>query len=106
MYLLDGVWVFSHLISLLCAVLQIPGEMLRQIRYLYDNEVRRLNQRSVQRAIKQMQNELMDQPGKGITIPEVSVVASPWQLISLVCISALCDYPPPLHYCVIFGKLL
>lgn len=47
--------------------------MLRQIRYLYENEVRRLNPRSVQRAIKQMHLELMDQqPNKAITTPKVS----------------------------------
>lgn len=44
------------------AVLQVPGEMLRQIRFLYDAEVKRLNQRSVQKAIKQMQNQLMTDP--------------------------------------------
>lgn len=31
--------------------------MLRQIRFLYDAEVKRLNPRSVQKAIKQMQNQ-------------------------------------------------
>lgn len=47
--------------------------MLRQIRYLYENEVRRLNPRSVQKAIKQMQHQLMEQqPSRGITTPEVS----------------------------------
>lgn len=52
---------------------QIPGEMLRQIRYLNENEVRRLNQRSVQKAIKQMQHQLMEQqPSRGITTPVVS----------------------------------
>ena len=39
--------------------LQVPGEMLRQIRFLYDAEVKRLNPKSVQKAIKQMQNQLM-----------------------------------------------
>ena len=33
--------------------------MLRQIRFLYDAEVKRLNPKSVQKAIKQMQNQLM-----------------------------------------------
>lgn len=64
------------LLTLLCLV-QIPGEMLRQIRYLYENEVRRLNPRSVQKAIKQMQLELMDQqPSRGIITPKVSRLPS------------------------------
>jgi hypothetical protein len=40
---------------------QVPGEMLRQIRFLYDAEVKRLNPKSVQKAIRQMQHQLMDQ---------------------------------------------
>lgn len=67
----------SHIVRLLIKyhdlLWTIPGEMLRQIRYLYENEVRRLNPRSVQKAIKQMQLELMDQqPSKGIITPKVS----------------------------------
>lgn len=53
-------------------IVQIPGEMLRQVRYLYENEIRRLNTRSVQKAIRQMQHQLMEQPSKGIITPEVS----------------------------------
>lgn len=67
----------SHIVRLLIKyhdlLWTIPGEMLRQIRYLYETEVRRLNPRSVQRAIKQMQHQLMDQqPSRGITTPKVS----------------------------------
>ena len=41
--------------------MQVPGEMLRQIRFLYEAEVKRLNPKSVQKAIRQMQHQLMDQ---------------------------------------------
>ena len=45
--------------------LQVPGEMLRQIRYLYEAEVKHLNPRRVQKALKQMQNQDM---GQGISL--------------------------------------
>ena len=37
---------------------QVPGEMLRQIRYLNEIEMKKLSTRSVQKALKQMQNQL------------------------------------------------
>ena len=43
---------------------QVPGEMLRQIRYLYEAEVKHLNPRRVQKALKQMQHMEM---GQGIS---------------------------------------
>ena len=39
--------------------------MLRQIRYLYEAEVKHLNPRRVQKALKQMQNQDM---GQGISL--------------------------------------
>ncbi len=41
--------------------------MLKQIRYLYDKEVRKLNQRNVQKAIKQMNQSTSDIANKGVT---------------------------------------
>jgi len=50
----------SHVVRLLIKyhrlLWTVPGEMLRQIRYLYEAEVKHLNPRRVQKALKQMQN--------------------------------------------------
>ena len=51
---------------------QVPGEMLKQVRFLYESEVRRLTQRSVQRALKQMQHlQLEQQASEGRRVHEV-----------------------------------
>ena len=51
---------------------QVPGEMLKQVRFLYESEVRRLTQRSVQRALKQMQHlQLEQQASEGRRAHEV-----------------------------------
>ena len=39
--------------------------MLKQVRFLYESEVRRLTQRSVQRALKQMQHLQLEQQAAG-----------------------------------------
>ena len=64
------------MLLLLLFLVQIPGQMLKQLRYLYDTEVRKLNQRNVQKAIKQMNNQMMDNPNKAIA--EVSLPDTKW----------------------------
>lgn len=55
----------SHVVRLLIKYRKllwtVPGEMLKQVRFLYESEVRRLTQRSVQRALKQMQHLQLEQ---------------------------------------------
>lgn len=64
--------------------------MLRQIRYLYENEVRKLNSRSVQKAIKQMQQQLMEQqPTRGITVPKVCILPLYSSSVVFLCILPL-----------------
>ena len=47
--------------------LQVPTELLRQVRYLNESEVKRLNQKSVQRVLRQMQDkDQTDSPACGI----------------------------------------
>lgn len=49
-------------IVLLCR--QVPGEMLKQVRYLYDLELKRLNHKAVQRAIREMQHKNLSSGGR------------------------------------------
>ena len=43
--------------------LQVPTEMLRQVRYLNECVVKRLNQKNVQKALRQMQQQTEGQAG-------------------------------------------
>ena len=56
---------------------KVPGEMLRQIRYLNEIEMKKLSTRSVQKALKQMQQ---NQLAKGISqtslLDPVSIVVN------------------------------
>ena len=60
-HLVHNTFVYEMTRDLCPPPVQVPGEMLRQIRFLYDAEVKRLNPKSVQKAIRQMQHQLMDQ---------------------------------------------
>lgn len=44
---------------------QVPGEMLKQVRFLYEAEVTRLNQRNLRRAIHQMHQHQQEQQAGG-----------------------------------------